>query len=149
MSKPGARKIYLIQNMLTDQKYVGQTIHGLGSRWARHLAHVRYGRTSRLCEAIRKCGAENFSIQLLSIANSPKHGDRLEKLFIKKFRSNDPDYGYNMTDGGNLSFTPTQEVCEKNRLHQKGRPKSKEHARKISERMMGNRFWKFRKKRTS
>lgn len=49
---------------------------------------------------MRKYGIENFSIEEIDKANSFEELGKLERNYIKKYNSQDPEKGYNITAGG-------------------------------------------------
>ena len=73
--------IYLIRNLTNEKGYVGQTIQRLLKRWTGHKSEAKRGNDSPICRAIRKHGAENFSIEVLTRRDKRALND-LEKKFI-------------------------------------------------------------------
>lgn len=123
--------IYLVQNRLDNKIYIGQH---RGSdplrRWNQHVWDARNGNASCpiFYNAIRKYGASNFSVTLLSShADSKQELDLQEIHFIEKYRANERDYGYNVTRGGDA--VPVGGMLGK---HQSQR--QKESARKVGKR---------------
>ena len=92
-------EIYLITNNINGKVYVGQAIRGKEKRWNRHLNDMKAGSELYLHRAIRKYGAENFTVSLLATAESHEELNRLEVLWVFLLKSHGPG-GYNMTDGG-------------------------------------------------
>ena len=68
----------------------------LSKRYAEHKSHAKY-RNSYLANAINKYGIENFSKEKIADAVSFMHMVFLEGFYIKYFKSNQPQYGYNLT----------------------------------------------------
>lgn len=62
----------------------------------------------------------------------------MEKYFIKKYKSNDSKFGYNMTSGGEFKVDFTPEMRERIRLKNTGRKLTKEHREKISKAISGS-----------
>jgi group I intron endonuclease len=68
------------------------------------LGHVRSSRdgSSKIGEAIKKHGLENFEFMILEEVESQEDLDRLERHYITFFETNmsSGGHGYNLTDGG-------------------------------------------------
>ena len=87
--------IYVITNRLNGKQYVGQTARPLGDRINEH-SKSEYP----IGHAIRKHGIENFSVEILAEGKTLDELCMLERYFIARFNSNDPNFGYNLTEGG-------------------------------------------------
>ena len=92
--------IYLVTNRVNGHVYVGQTTAILLNRWKSHLKAVRYGSSNVVHCAIRKYGAESFSVEELAQAGSQEELNRLEEFYVSQFSSNVSGIGYNCTSGG-------------------------------------------------
>ena len=91
--------IYLIENKITHQKYVGQSID-IGRRWVEHcMPSTKY---TRLDRAINKYGKSNFSLNLLIMLPPIKKVlHKFEKYYVKFLGTFDNNtFHYNMTPGG-------------------------------------------------
>lgn len=86
--------IYLITNLVNSNLYVGKTKNTLKARFAGHVYDAKHGSMTNLAKAIRKYGAESFSIELLKECHQDELNE-LEKFFIDKLQPS-----YNMTPGG-------------------------------------------------
>lgn len=90
--------IYAIRNDINGKVYIGQTKRSFHSRKTKHLAglsnnkHFNY----RLNNDVRKYGIHNFTFEVLLICDKSEC-DFYESEYIKKFRSNEPDFGYNIS----------------------------------------------------
>lgn len=96
--------IYVIKNRCNNKVYIGQTRTSIEQRWKEHL------RDSKRCKytlynAMRKYGIENFYIEQLDVCDVDIL-DEMEISYIKKFKSTDDRYGYNISTGGK---TPQKE----------------------------------------
>ena len=122
--------IYLYTNIINNKVYVGQTFNE-GTRYSAHKnspKHIGQKNVFRsyFHEAIAKYGFENFKYEVIYeleyedsyIDLVKKALDSLEIYLIKKYNSNDPAYGYNLTEGGGGTI---------------GFKMSEEHKKKISE----------------
>lgn len=92
--------VYVITNQIDGKSYVGQTTRTLEQRFAEHAKA-----DSLLGNAIRRYGAENFSIEILAACETKAELDDKERLYIEKLNCKHP-YGYNSTEGGRHSQTP-------------------------------------------
>ena len=86
--------IYKITNLLDGMVYVGQTTRSIEVRFREHAVA-----DSRIGNAIRKYGAENFSCEVVEECESRAALDEREIFWIAHFNCKAPN-GYNMTDGG-------------------------------------------------
>ena len=86
--------IYKITNLLDGMIYVGQTTRSIEVRFREHAVA-----DSRIGNAIRKYGAENFSCEVVEECESRAALDEREIFWIAHFDCKSPN-GYNLTDGG-------------------------------------------------
>ena len=96
-SSPGS--VYCIRNKLSGRRYIGITIKSVETRVNSHLVAARTGAPGPLYADIRKYGLENFSVKTLLVQPAQQLGES-EKAYIKKFRTQDAAYGYNVHPGG-------------------------------------------------
>jgi len=89
-------------------RYIGQTIRDESTRWREHCKDAfnpnneRYN--SILSKVIRKYGSNNFSVTILEDNINPNDLNTKEMYYIKYYNTfylDNPEYGYNMTIGGN------------------------------------------------
>jgi group I intron endonuclease len=92
--------VYKITNTENQRVYVGLTSGSLKKRWAEHLCAARSGSENPLYRAMRKYGAEKFSMHLLYSAASVDEMRQKEIELISKLRAHVVDGGYNLTDHG-------------------------------------------------
>ncbi len=156
--------IYAIKNMINNKMYVGSSknIH-------RRMLHHRYELENGFhhCDYFQnsfdKYGIDNFKLEILekidlSVFNEDYLYER-EKYYIKLYKSNNPNFGYNMTTGGRgkagIPMTkkikkalksgrkPTSDITRK-RISDagKGRKHSKETKEKMSKSKKGKpQYW--------
>lgn len=86
--------IYKITNKVNGKSYIGQTRYTLEFRWRQHL-HKKDN--VYFHNAIKKYGAENFSLEVLEECDLDKLNSR-EIFYIAKY--NTFENGYNLTLGG-------------------------------------------------
>lgn len=91
--------IYKITNQINGKIYIGLTTESLQKRWRSHKISSR-NKNTHLYTAMRKYGIENFAIEVIDETDSFEELGRLERFYIDKYHSQDPNYGYNVTAGG-------------------------------------------------
>lgn len=123
--------IYKIVNLVNGKLYIGQTVKSLQQRWVRHLYLVRSGENRYLYDSIRYYGVENFLIEEIEKCDSKEVLNEREKFWIKYFKSNNKDFGYNMNDGG-TGGAQSPEICKIIASKKRGIPLSDETKQKIS-----------------
>src|ERR1700688_540434 len=99
--------VYLITNTVNGKRYIGQTSLTLGERWSLHKS--RHSQCTAIKSAVDKYGFSNFEISILFDNLTKELADELEKEYIVRYNSH-PPYGYNLTDGGDGLFNPSQEI---------------------------------------
>ena len=114
-------EVYKIQNKINNKFYIGISTIGWKNRVRKHLSESRNGGDFKLHSAIRKYGEANFSFDLLETCISEEELKEREKYWISILKTQDDNFGYNMTAGGDGTF---------GRLH------SDETKSKISERAL-------------
>jgi hypothetical protein len=120
--------IYIITNTVNAKQYVGITSN-LTQRWSKHRKAA--GDCPALHAAIKKYGHKNFAFTHIADAFDLECACKLEMLLIAEHNTKLPS-GYNMTDGGEGSFNPSDETRAKYSLARKGKAKTAEHKAKIA-----------------
>jgi len=92
--------IYKVTNQLNGKYYIGKTTEGLKERKRRHKNEMNNGSNFYFHRALRKYGFENFKWDILDSNPDEKVLFQLERLYISKYESNNPEIGYNLTNGG-------------------------------------------------
>lgn len=114
------------------KKYVGVTTASKPEfRWkeGRGYEHQLFGR------AILKYGWDNITHEVFEV-DSAEEMYRKEVELISFYHSNDPEYGYNCSTGGEksaLGYRHSEEMRKKMSEARKGKPLSKEHKRHMAE----------------
>lgn len=90
-------KLYMHLNKTNGKVYIGQTKHSYRSRWNNGNG---YDSCSRFAKAIKKYGWDNFEHISLIEGLSKIDVDYFERFFIGFFDSQNPEFGYNLTAGG-------------------------------------------------
>lgn len=90
--------IYKITNTMDGKVYIGQTIRNFHERYEGSLENTK---NRYLKRAIDKYGTEVFEVtEVLDTAETKEELDEKERYYIAFYRSNDRNYGYNITEGG-------------------------------------------------
>lgn len=124
------------------KRYIGITSQKPETRW-----NYGYGYKNNpyFWKAIQKYGWSNFKHIILLQGENFEYACAAEKCLIKHYKTKNPLYGYNMTDGGEgaLGHNHTQETKQKISEKNKGRKHSEEHRKKLSEMESGegNPMW--------
>ncbi len=108
--------IYKITNKINNKSYICQSIDvekRLNEHKYDYFRELKNEEISdnHLIRSFLKYGIENFSFEILEITQKEELNDK-EILYIKKYQSSDPSFGYNKTMGGDF-YLPTQETKEK------------------------------------
>jgi group I intron endonuclease len=91
--------VYLIENRNNSKKYVGITKHSIEERFAGHKSESRVNQSRRLYQAMNKHGVESFTCVLIEECGDENVFER-ERYWIAFYKSNQYQFGYNMTTGG-------------------------------------------------
>lgn len=151
----------------SNKVYIGITSQPIKKRWRNGIG---YKNCTLMNKAINKYGWENFKKEILLENTTESEAKALETLLIKICQSNNPDYGYNLTEGGegtnglklseeqkehlrqiNLGKHHTEETklkmsaAHKGNKYNLGRKLSEEHKKMISEREKGSKNPRARK----
>jgi group I intron endonuclease len=105
----------------SGKNYIGQSVHDFQKRWKQHISSSskqskdrRYH--SALSRAIRKYGKDGFKTEIL-LECDDEHLNMYEESFIKTYSAFNPIFGYNLTSGGDNSFTMSASVKDKMSLY--------------------------------
>lgn len=91
-------KIYVLTNTINNKIYVGQTWLTYESRMGK--TGEKYSHSPYIYHAIQKYGVENFEYKTLMECDNQQMADDVEAFFIMILKSQDPEIGYNLKDGG-------------------------------------------------
>lgn len=113
--------VYALVNTVNCKVYIGKTVYSCEKRWLEHKYHINQKRTRGypLYKALRKYGWEAFekiviyqseefdSVELVNEIICHK-----EQFYIDLFRSDNHDFGYNVTKGGEgiVGYRHTEEA---------------------------------------
>lgn len=87
--------VYLIENLINNKIYIGQTTQSMEKRFGQHFAHQR----SIISRSMRKYGKKNFIILELAKAKTIEELNHKEIEYIDFYCSLVPN-GYNVLRGG-------------------------------------------------
>jgi hypothetical protein len=90
-------KLYMHINKTNGKVYVGQTKKSYCRRWRNGKG---YSACSRFAKSIEKYGWDGFEHIPLIEGLSKSESDYFEQFFIEFFDSQNPEFGYNLTAGG-------------------------------------------------
>lgn len=149
--------IYLTTNLVNGKIYIGQ--HVISSDKRANATYIGSGELFK--RALNKYGKENFKRKILRVCYTQKELNTWEYVYIKKYKSQDKNIGYNIADGDILSskFNPAKlpEVRKKISESRKGRfagknnpmygyKFSEEQRERMSEVQKGDKSWMFGKR---
>lgn len=98
--------IYIITNTLDGKIYIGQHI-------SNKLNDNYFGSGLHIKRAIKKYGKENFTKEILAYTDTQDSLNWLEKYYIRKYKAQNPEIGYNLTAGGDGGYIPKTEDGKK------------------------------------
>lgn len=99
--------IYCAYNKINEKRYIGQTIQNLSSRKSKHY-------TTDGCpyfhHALLKYAPDKWEWKIIDTGASAEELNQKERFWIEFFHTTQPDYGYNLTSGGqsNVQWTSEQ-----------------------------------------
>ena len=90
--------VYVHINKTNAKRYVGITSRSCRQRWGEN--GERYKTSPYFYNSIQKYGWDNFEHIVLHQNIIEKEAKNLERYYIKKWKTNIKEYGYNCTEGG-------------------------------------------------
>lgn len=91
--------VYKHTNKINGKIYIGKTCANPPEKRWRHDGSG-YIKSPLFWNAIQKYGWDNFEHEILINDLTEEQANELEKQFISDLKSNDKNFGYNLTDGG-------------------------------------------------
>lgn len=122
-------------NKINNKKYVGITKTSVNKRWGHNGSGYRTNKQSIFYRAIQKYGWDNFEHIILYENLSQNEACNMEINLIKKYNTQDKNYGYNVQPGGqlgNAGVAFSEESKKKMSEAHKGKKLTEEHKMKIS-----------------
>lgn len=121
--------VYKHTNKINGKVYIGQTGQEVNKRWKNGAGYVE---SAYFYSAIQKNGWDNFEHEILKNNLTKEEANELEIYYIKFYNSNNTNFGYNLTAGGDVNIL-SEESRKKLSNSLKGRKLSEESRQKISE----------------
>ena len=109
MTKNKQCGIYCYHNIINGKNYVGQSVD-LKRRKSFFSDKRKYSGMA-FFNAVKKYGKENFQYSILTHCK-PEELNYYEIFYIKRLKSNNQKYGYNLTSGGNSRYELSEETKE-------------------------------------
>ncbi len=121
--------IVYIHTSPDDRKYIGITQQNINLRWRNGKG---YKRNPYFWRTINKIGWENFKHEVLFKELTEIEAKNKEIELIKKYKSNNKLYGFNLDAGGNSGHRFSEESKKKMSISSTGKKHTKETKEKIS-----------------
>lgn len=129
--------IYIIKNTINNKCYIGKAID-VNDRMKDHkyLLEDNKHTNKHLQASWNKYGAENFTFNLLEACDNLSSTElkEKEKHYIKQYKSNNYQFGYNKTSGGEGGSDFTEETKQRISQSLKGRKKKPSSQKTINRR---------------
>lgn len=103
--------LYQHKNKINGKIYIGITSRLPQERWGQNGGN--YCSSPHFYSAIKKYGWDNFEHNILLENLTRDEASIKEKEYIKLFHSNEREYGYNETSGGEINFELSIEARKK------------------------------------
>ena len=118
--------------------YIGITCMKPEHRWKKNGKGYLEKKNDNYCQplmayAVLKYGWKNVKHEILFENLTKEEAEQKEIELISYYKSNQKEYGYNISNGGNCIGTHSDESKKKMSKSRKGRIFSEEHKKKISE----------------
>lgn len=119
--------IYMFKNKINNKIYIGQTTRSAELRYYEHKTcfNKQTHCNDYLQKAFNKYGWDNFEFSVIDNATSLKELNEKEISYIKEYKSNDKNFGYNIELGGNNAIPSSETLLKMSNAH-KGIKQSKE-----------------------
>ena len=130
-------KVYKHTNTINSKVYIGITSMDVKRRWENGNG---YSKQQLFWRAIRKYGWHSFSHEILYDGLSKEEAEQKEIELIAIYKSNNPEYGYNIQNGGNALGKHSEETRKKISESNKGRIITPEQRLKISKTLKGQKL---------
>lgn len=148
----GDYTVYIHTNKVNGKRYIGLTRQSVENRW-------RGGKGYKKCvyfnRAIDKYGWDGFDHEIFASNLTESEAMNMERLLIKELNTQNPEHGYNISDGGsttNISLEARHRMSERMRGVNNpcyGKIYTPEERARISERNRGEKNPNYGRKHTS
>lgn len=113
-------KIYCHTNKINGKKYIGQTKQNPKSRWGKNgYEYIRKQPNSHFSSAILKYGWDNFNHDILYSNLTKEQANLKEQELISFYKTQNPEYGYNLTAGGSTNTLSEEQKQQRRELNYK------------------------------
>lgn len=115
-------EIYKVENIVNHKIYIGKTSRNMLLRKRDHLYKAKRDKRVLFHNAIRKYGPESFEWSVLFMSEDDQELSKKEIEFIAQHQSMLPEFGYNLTHGGEgqrCNDATRKKMSEKARLQVK------------------------------
>lgn len=111
-------KIYCHLNKINGKRYIGQTKTSVQKRWGHNgYEYIHKSPNSPFTKAINKYGWDNFEHQILFENLTKEEANQKEIELIAFFKSNNENYGYNLTAGGSSNTLNEEQKKQRVKLN--------------------------------
>lgn len=111
-------KIYCHLNKINGKRYIGQTKTSVQKRWGHNgYEYTHKSPNSLFAKAINKYGWDNFEHQILFENLTKEEANQKEIELIAFYKSNNKNYGYNLTAGGNSNTLNDEQKEQRSKLN--------------------------------
>lgn len=144
--------VYQHKNKINGKMYFGITSRTPSERWGKNGSY--YKTTPHFYSAIQKYGWDNFEHNILYQNLTKEEACEIEKSLIKKYKTQNRKFGYNILEGGQATELPIEvrEKMSKAMMGNKnglGHPCSEEKKKKISDSQKGRKLSEEHKRKLS
>lgn len=103
-------KVYIHTNLINNKKYIGVTQQNPKKRWQNGYGYIK---NPLFYKAIKKYTWDNFKHEIIFCNLTKEQAEMFEIALIKYYKSNNPQFGYNISNGGNFIGTHSEESKRK------------------------------------
>ena len=130
--------VYAHINKTNGKIYIGQTCKKPRERWSRGAG---YKSQPHFWASIQKYGWDGFEHEIIASNLTKEEADNFERLLIEKLNTTNPDFGYNMTLGGEgcAGCFPSEET--RNKLSERAKERFENQEYRNIQRENARRQW--------
>lgn len=128
--------VYMYTNVVNSKVYIGRTMRSVEKRAGSN--GIGYKTCTKFWNAICKYGWDSFKLTILAKDVSYEESVKLEAYYIKKYKANIQDYGYNLLEQepnrGSLPFEVREKIsnARKNFSEEKKRRLASSHRKGLT-----------------
>lgn len=125
--------VYKHTNLVNGKIYIGITRRAPQDRWGKDGCNYKTSGNIHFSSAIEKYGWDNFSHEVLFAGLSKKEAESKEVELIAAYKTTDPNFGYNIQNGGNSIGRMTDEIKQKISKANTGKTRTDEAKQRMRE----------------